>query len=150
MKRILVAIDLLEATNRVIKYTKNLANKYDSKVCLVHSESINTYVGATEPEYYESVSIEIMQAHKKMIKTHMQKLEAELQSESIDCKSVIMEGPTVNNILEEIENFEPDLLILGSHKHGKFYHLIFGTIHDSLLNKTDIPLLLIPPKNEEE
>lgn len=148
MKRILVAIDLLEATNRLIKYTKDLAKKYKAEVCLVHSESINTYVGVEDPEYYESVSIEIMQAHKKMIKTHMQKLEDEFESEAIDCKSVIMEGPTVNNILNVIEDFEAELIILGSHKHGKFYHLIFGSIHDSLLNKTDIPLLLIPPREE--
>lgn len=149
MKKILVAIDLLEATNRIIDYTVKIASKFNSKVCLVHSQPLNTYVGATEPEYYEQVSIEMLEAHKKMVKTHMKKIKSIFNSKNINCESTIMEGPTVKNIREEMKKFDADLVILGSHKHGKFYHFIFGTVHDSLINKTDTPILVIPPLDEK-
>jgi nucleotide-binding universal stress UspA family protein len=56
-----------------------------------------------------------------------------------------MEGPTIDNILREAKEFKADLIILGSHKHGKFYHIIAGSIHDSIVSRAHVPVLIIPP-----
>ena len=76
----------------------------------------------------------------------MEKIEMELSKEQIKAKCLLLEGPTVESILKEANSFKADIIIIGSHKHGKFYHLLMGSIHDSLISKSPIPILIIPQK----
>jgi nucleotide-binding universal stress UspA family protein len=63
----------------------------------------------------------------------------------VDAKSVLLEGPTAANILAEAEKFKADLILVGSHKHGKFYDLLFGSTHNALIKHAKVPVLVIPP-----
>ena len=38
-----------------------------------------------------------------------------------------------------------EMIILGSHEHGIFYHLLMGSTHNLLIKKSEIPILIIPP-----
>ncbi|MCD6177211.1 MAG: universal stress protein, partial [Candidatus Cloacimonetes bacterium] len=47
------------------------------------------------------------------------------------------------------DKFKADLIVIGSHKHGKFHNLLFGSIHKSLLTLSRIPVLIVPPEDIE-
>lgn len=152
MKRILVAIDLWDETKRVLEYAIKIANEFDGKLCIVHSETPESYIPPLDSEMEPEFSVdnlEIMKSHEKMIKHRIDLIKHDLRKEKIDFTFVLMEGSTPRNILKEAEDFKAELIIIGSHKHGRFYHLIFGGVHDILINKSNIPILIVPAKKKE-
>lgn len=152
MKRFLVAIDLWDETNRVLEYAKKLATEFNGKLCVVHSETPESYIPSYDTEFEPELSInnmEIMKSHEKMIKHRFDKIKADLKNDNIESAFVLMEGSTAKNILKEVKEFNADLIIIGSHKHGRFYNLIFGGVHDVLINRSNIPIFIIPAENKE-
>ena len=149
MKRILVAIDLMDETEQVIDTAKKLVKQFNGELCIAHSESIENYLISSEFENYPSIEIPTMiDLRKKSIETQLKKINAGLTKEGIVSQCILMDGTTAENILKEANEFKADLIIIGSHKHGRFYHLIMGSLHDMLINNSSIPIMIIPPKRK--
>jgi nucleotide-binding universal stress UspA family protein len=55
--------------------------------------------------------------------------------------AVIRNDP-VDGILEEIETFDPDLIVLGAHERARFRDTLFGTTAARLLARTPVPILV--------
>jgi nucleotide-binding universal stress UspA family protein len=146
MNRILVAIDFLDPTDRVINFAKELTNKLNAELLIVHSESIDSYINIIS-ELNQQPSAELIDNQKKQFKKKLKQIHDSLTEDGIKVKCLLLEGPTVKNILEEAERFKSNLIIIGSHKHGKFYHLLLGSTHDSLISHSKIPVLTIPPED---
>ena len=91
------------------------------------------------------LSNKILEEYKDNFKKQMKDLHDELVSEKIDAECVLTEGSSVDNILKIAKEKSAEMIILGSHEHGKFYHLVFGSTHELLINKSNIPVLIIPP-----
>jgi len=144
MKRILAAVDFSEETNRVCEFAKNFALEFKAKLCLVHCESIDYYVSSGEFDEFPQPVV-LRESRLKMMKQKLQELKKQLKNTGVDVKSVLLEGPTAANILTEAEKFKSDMIIVGSHKHGKFYNLLFGSTHDALIKHSKVPVLVIPP-----
>ncbi|MCF7793580.1 MAG: universal stress protein [Candidatus Cloacimonetes bacterium] len=144
MKKILVAIDFTEVTDRVIDFASKFALEFKAKLCILHSESFDYYIPVNEYDEFPQV-LQLRESRLKAVKKRLKDLKANLKSNSLDVKSVLMEGPTTDNILSEAEKFKADLIIVGSHKHGKFYNLLFGSTHDELIKHSKFPVLVIPP-----
>ena len=147
MKKILVAIDFTEDIELVLDYTKIIAKAFEAKVRLIHSESVEAFITSFEPD--QIPTFELIEAQKKVISKKLDELKKKIESAGIETSAVLMEGPTVDSILEEAEKFKAELIILGSHKHGKFYHIIAGSIHDSIVSHSNIPVLIVPPEKKK-
>lgn len=150
MKKIIVAIDLSEETKEIIDYAKNLAKSFGAKLFIVHSESVEFYINSIVNEEGVQPSVELIEKRKKIIQKQLDEVNAEIAKDDIESECILMEGPTVDNILQESEKVNAELIILGSHKHGRFYHLLFGSIHNKLIRKTHIPVMVIPTLKEKE
>lgn len=144
MKKILVAIDFSEVTDQVIDFASKFSLEFQAKLCILHSESFDYYVPANEYDEFPQ-TLNLRENRLKAVKQKLQELKKNLKQNGLMVKSVLMEGPTTENILTEAEKFKADLIIVGSHKHRKFYNLLFGSTHDELLKHAKIPVLVIPP-----
>ena len=149
MRRILVAIDFLDTTNKVINYAKDLTKDLKAELLIVHSEAIEFYINTITTELHQQPSTELIEIQKKQIKKKLKKIHESLAEDGIKAECILMEGATVDNILKEAEIFKSDLIIVGSHKHGKFYHFLMGSIHNSLISQSPIPVLIIPPEKKK-
>jgi nucleotide-binding universal stress UspA family protein len=79
----------------------------------------------------------------------LKKIHLNLEKEGVKANCLLLDGPTVENILKEAKKFKSDLIVIGSHKHGKFHHLLLGSIHESLISHSPIPIMIIPPLKEK-
>jgi len=149
MKRILVAIDFLDTTDRVINYAKKIIKKTKGKLFIVHSETLESYLSTITTEFNQTPSMELINIHKKQIEDRLKEINDSLNKDGIEAECTLMEGSTVDNILKEADKFKADLIVIGSHKHGKFHNLLFGSIHKSLLTLSRIPVLIVPPEDIE-
>ncbi|MBC8384300.1 MAG: universal stress protein [Candidatus Cloacimonetes bacterium] len=146
MKRFLAAIDFSESTEIVIGQAKKMTKESNGKLLIVHSETLESYLSTITTEFNQTPSMVLINEQKKIIEDRLKEIHDNLSKDGIKAECILMEGSTVDNILKEAEIFKADLIIIGSHKHGKFYNLLFGSVHKSLITLSPIPVLVIPPE----
>jgi len=149
MKSIVVAIELPIEGREVLNFSKQMASEFKAKLYIVHSETVDSYINHIVMEDNLQLSNKILEEYKNNFKKQMKDLHNELVSEKIDSECVLTEGSSVENILKIAKEKSADMIILGSHEHGKFYHLVFGSTHELLISKSTIPVLIIPPHIKE-
>lgn len=142
MKNILVSIDFEEQDHLLLDKGKQLAEKFESKLWLIHiSAPQPEFVGyEVGPQYIRDFRADELRNEHRILQQYAQSL----QNHGVHADGLLIQGPTVEMILEEAHELNVDLIIMGSHKHGFLYNLLFADTCTEVLKKTDIPLLIIP------
>lgn len=145
MKNILVTIDFEKETSLLVDKAFDLARKFDSKVWLVH-------IAAPDPDFvgYEAgpqneidFRADELRSERKIIEKYVH----QLREKGINAEGLLIQGPTVDTILKETEKLNIDLVIIGHHKHRLFYKTFVGNTDSALVNKSKVPVLLVPLNN---
>ena len=145
--RILVAVDLSDATSKVMRVTQYLAKATQGEVRLLHvAEAEPDFVGyEAGPEVVrDQIAKEFRDEHRK-IQEHADTL----RQAGVNAKALLIQGPIIETVLSEAKRFEADLLIVGSHGFGALYDLLVGSSSRGILKDTDIPVLVVPVRDAE-
>jgi nucleotide-binding universal stress UspA family protein len=145
--RILVAVDLSDATNKVMRVTEYLAKATQGDVRLLHvAEAEPDFVGyEAGPEVVrDQIAKEFRDEHRK-IQAHADML----RQAGVSAKALLIQGPIIETVLGEAKRFEADLLIVGSHGFGALYDLLVGSSSRGILKDTDIPVLVVPVREDD-
>jgi nucleotide-binding universal stress UspA family protein len=148
MKRILACIDFSEVTHAVVEQTKIIARLAGAEVRLLH-------VAAPKPDF---VGFEVgPDAVRKQIArtlrdehTRLEEFAAHLRQENVTATHMMVQGPTVETILEQVRRFHADLVVLGSHGHSALFHLLAGSVTQGVLRESRAPVLVVPAKPRDE
>lgn len=142
IKNILVAVDFNDSVGEVMNYAESIALKFEAKVWVV-------YVAAPDPDFvgYEPGpqyirdfrADELREEHRRLQNIRESFLAPEIESEAL-----LIQGSTVEAVIEEAEKLGADLLIVGTHKHSFLHNLLKESVSLKLLKKGNIPLLAIP------
>jgi len=76
----------------------------------------------------------------------IQEISERLQKKGIDITPLLVQGPTVETIIDEAKKLNVDMIVSGSHGHGRMYYIMVGSTSKGLLKNSPIPLLIIPAK----
>lgn len=142
MKNILISLDLKEYSQQLIDKGVELAAKFDSKVWLMHvTDPDPDFVGyEVGPQYLRDLKADdIRTAHKTL-----QELTEGIRRQNIEAEGLLIQGPTVEMILEEAKKLSVDLLIIGYEKHGFFYKAFVGETSTEIIKESNIPILVVP------
>lgn len=144
MKNIVAAVDFSERTEAVIALASSQAKAFGARLWIVH-------VAAPEPGFVgydagpqsvrDNVAKHIRERHREI-----QDLADGVRSAGVEATALLIRGVTVKALLSEAERLEADLLVLGSHGHGLMHRVLLGSVSQAVLQKSTIPVLLIPPK----
>ncbi|RZV38234.1 MAG: universal stress protein [Chromatiales bacterium] len=140
--KILVSLDLSEATPRVLQVTERMSRQSAGEVRLLHvAEAEPDFMGYDAgPEVVrDQVAKEFRDEHRAI-----QKHADALREAGIEASARLIQGPIVETVLKEVKRFEADLLIVGSHGFGAIYDLLVGSVSRGLLKEADIPVLVVP------
>ena len=143
--KLLVAIDFSEVTEKIMVRVKELAMKVNAKVWLIHivqpePDFIGYEVGpVTERDF---IAKKFHQKHQLL-----QEKAEELKKEGVVITPLLVQGPTVETILNQAEKLDVDIIVAGSHGHGAMFRILVGSISEGLLHNSTKPLLIIPAKN---
>jgi nucleotide-binding universal stress UspA family protein len=86
--------------------------------------------------------------HEKHIA--LQEIAKEMKSEGFSVTPLLLQGPTVQSILDEADDIDADLIITGSHGHGVMYNIFIGSISKEVLNNSTRPVVIIPVRGVTE
>lgn len=142
IKNILVAIDFNDTIGDLLAYAEGIALKCGSKVWVVHVTAPNPDLEGTEPapQYIKEVKEDELQEEHRTLK----KICDTFLDPSLECEALLLQGSTVEKVIEEAKKLHSDLLIVGTHKHSFFHNLFAESVSMELLKKAEIPLLAIP------
>lgn len=148
MEKILIAIDYNPTSEKVVTDGYKLAKSLGAEVCLIHVITNLQYYGAQYPTFmgFESMNLsydpKIHDEMKKIAREYVATVASHLGDSTL--KTHVAEGDTARAILDYSEQWGADLIVMGTHSHSTFEKLLIGTVATAVLEKTVIPVHMIP------
>lgn len=141
MNKALVTLDLKKDSGKLVQKAVNWAKAFGGEIVLLHVElmdldnkSLN--VGSTsnpENELIKGKNLESLLA-----------IEAQFVTSEIPFKRVVRSGNPQDVILETAKAENADIIFMGLNQHSAAYKFLIGSVADLVVQKTEVPVLLIP------
>ncbi|MCO1602356.1 MULTISPECIES: universal stress protein [Desulfosporosinus] len=139
-KKILVATDASEYSQRALKTALEIAQKYGAEVELLFV----TYI--REAYWGYNVTYGVLVPQEQIDESGERALDATL--EGIDVGDVVLkrkkvQGYPATMILEEVEKEGIDLVVMGSHGYGPITGSLLGSVSQHVLHRAECPVLIV-------
>jgi len=143
-RRVLVALDLSDASVSAIHAAESLVIAPEVSARVVH---------AHEPPYQAMLAYAGVE--QESVAVYAQKWKHEAQRsvhDLLDCESGdarrydvhVAQLPAAAGILQAVEQFTPDLLVLGTHGGGSLRRALVGSVANRVLHETHCDALIVP------
>ena len=143
MKKLLVAIDGSDTSNKALAKAKDIGTAFGSEITLIYvmedsSSQYSVYM-AENREYTDQI--------KEVVKQHASKVLQDGVEFFIDYNfklyTLAKKGNPAKQILEEIDNADYDLMIIGSRGLGPFTRAVMGSVSHKVVNDSKISVLVV-------
>lgn len=133
-RNIAVAIDTNDSIGGLLSYAESIALKFNAKIWVIHVLENPSAESEDAPDPDDQINS----------KRNMEALCEGFIDESLEREILILNGPTVDKVLEQVKDLGSDLLIVGTHKYSFLHNLISRRVSIQLFKKSNIPILAIP------
>lgn len=142
MKNILVTIDFDTKEQLIIDKAYQLAKQFKSKLWLIHIAAPDPdFVGYdVGPQYIrDSRASELRNEHRLL-----QEYANSLEEKGVEAEGLLVQGATIEMIMEEAEKLHVDLIVTGHHERSFLYKAFVGSVSRQIIEKSKIPVLIVP------
>ena len=139
---ILAAVDFSPVTDAVLVTLGRIGALAPVKVYLVHvapPDPAFVGYGVGPAPVRDQVAAELRAHHQRL-----QEMADRLRDGGIEASALLLQGPTVETLVEQSRKLEAGLVVLGSHGHGAVYGLLVGSVAEGVVRRSDVPVLLVP------
>jgi nucleotide-binding universal stress UspA family protein len=160
MKCILVPIDFSDVTSPVIDLARQLAKALSAEIHLVHVKELTAaatpgtlgYGLAGMPELAPMAGVPVP-GFEPMPQTipddegqtsKLAKWQEEIGQDGIKVSLHEPTGTVAEEILNQGDELNADLIVMGTHGHGAMYNLLVGSATKGVLKHSTRPVLLVP------
>ena len=150
MKKILIALDYGLSAQKIAEQGYELAKSMNARVTLLHVVADETYYSSIDSapfmgfygyDFFNMAdSDNLIESSLKFlgkIKKNLKDPETEIIAEQGDFATIILDTATRLNI---------NIIVLGSHSKNWLERTVMGSVTESVLKKTKIPMFIIPVK----
>ncbi len=140
---LLVALDFSSVAEDQLEIVQRLAAP-NREIYLLHvAEPDPDFVGfeAGPEEVRDQVAKEFHQEHEQI-----QSLAGRLRDRGHQVTALLVQGPTIETILNEAEKVGAEVIVVGSHGRGKLFDLVVGSVSAGVIRKSPVPVLVVPTK----
>jgi nucleotide-binding universal stress UspA family protein len=154
IKKILYATDLSQNSAYAFQYAVNAAEKNDAQIFILHVlERIpsaedwllrDSVLGERLRKEYETERVNAAAKIKERLEEFCQR---ELKEKPALLKRVtiqVIDGNPAAEILKKADEFNPDMVVIGTHGKGLLAHAFLGSVAEKVLNRIKIPVFIIP------
>ena len=145
-RKILVPIDFSECSMKGVAYAKALAGKFRSKLVLLHSVAIQSYV--SNEEYARFDFPLLMQQAEKAARTQMGGLVANGDWDGVkEVETSLQIGHAGQQICSRAIDHRADLIVTTTHGTTGLKHLLIGSTAEYVVRHASCPVLVVPSHN---
>lgn len=142
MKNILVAIDFDKGVDYLIDKSALFGEAFDAKVWLMHIAAPEPdFVGYEPgPQYIRDNRADELREEHKLLQGYADML----IKRGIEAQGLLLQGATIEMIMQASENLQTEMIICGNHDRSFFYRAFLGDVTSKIIKKSAIPVLVVP------
>jgi nucleotide-binding universal stress UspA family protein len=145
-KTIMVPTDCSGFDREAIRVALRIASKSDAKLRLVRVLTTGAYFGAADSVDEFRAAATNVKRDRDAALTELYALAAECRREAdVDVTVALETGPVADALEGYSKRNDIDLIVISSHGRGGFSRLSLGSVTDSLVRRTAIPVLVVKP-----
>ncbi|CAD9194609.1 hypothetical protein F994_01784 [Acinetobacter bohemicus ANC 3994] len=139
---ILVPVDGSETSHAAVEKAVEFAKAFGSKITVVQALVLDPYIAA---EYISaSQTNDLIERARTSIEESLAAAKAKFNEQGIEVETKLLEGQVIHReIIRAAEELHADLIIIGSHGRTGFKKLFLGSVAQSLLGESHIPVLIV-------
>ena len=142
MKTILAPVDFSAATPAVVGAAGEAARAFGARLYLLH-------VAAPEPDFvgYSAGPQEVRDAIADSLHEERDELTAlaeKARAAGADVAQLMVQGPTIEAVVQKADDLDADLIVMGSHGRGAVLRLLLGSVSEGVLRRAGRPVLIVP------
>ena len=147
MNNVLAAVDFSPVSERVVAFAAKLAKVSRAKLYLVH-------IASPEPEFVgydvgpkterDAVAERFRQEHRDL-----QEMAERVREHGVDATALLVQGPTVEKLLEESERLESAHMVVGTHGRGAMGRILLGSVSEGIVREARTPVTVIPAVDKD-
>jgi nucleotide-binding universal stress UspA family protein len=142
VEKILFATDFSESSEKALAYVKKLAHHFDSGVTAAHV--IDLSLATRSPEAAVGYSLPDL---REIGEEGIRKVRHELRLSHIMEKGIVLTGGNpARSIIEFAQEFQPDLIVMGTRGKGNMERFILGSTAEGVLRHVSCPVLTVGPQ----
>lgn len=144
VKKILCPIDLKEDNHKVLTIAASLARGFQAQLVVAYITP--KFVKYSQREFDSSSQNSFM---KKLVDEAQQKLEGLLSDETLKGTSasvLVLSGSATEEILKAAEQYDFDLIVMGTSGKEGWDHFILGSVAQNVLRGAKIPVMTVKPE----
>jgi len=141
---LLIAVDMSDATERVLAAAAQVAHFTSGHCYLVHVVPDDpAFIGyeAGPESVRQSVATELREEHRGL-----QEYAQALRDRGLNVTALLVQGYTVDMLLREADRLEATVIVCGSHGRSAMYDLLIGSVSEALIRRSTCPVLVVPTR----
>jgi len=153
--KVLIALDYDPTSKKVAETGFSLAKTMGAEVVLLHVITDPVYYSSTEyspimgfTDFMDlgPIQLDSVDGLKNASQRFLDKSKLHLGDETI--QTLVKEGDFSDIILKTAKDLHADIIVIGSHSRKWLENIVMGSVTGEVLNKTTIPLFIIPTKKQ--
>ncbi len=154
MKTVLIALGYDSNANKIAKAGHDLATKMGAKTVLLHivEEQPNYAPMQYDPimgsigsfDYNVFTQVVDTKGYIDAAQYYLEKAKHHLKDEAIE--TIVKTGDSAIEILANAIRIKADLIVMGTHSKQWLEKILIGSVAESVLSQSKIPMLIIPTK----
>ncbi len=151
MKKVLIALDYDATALKVAEIGHGLAKSMNARTILLHVVSDATYYSSLNyspiigfGNMNNAVEVDTAEAVRELAENYLSQFKELLGDEKVE--TIVSSGDFAESILETSADFQIDLIVMGTHCRRGLEKILVGSVAETVLHHSLIPLLIIPNK----
>ena len=147
IRRILVATDFTETSERALEFGIELARKFDAATTLVHVYQIPA-MGFADGGYIAGAEVAA-----QLSTAAQNRLDAMVESRKtagVPMQAILREGVAWEEINAVAKEVEADLIVIGTHGRRGLARALLGSVAENVIRTSTIPVLVIHGPRDEK
>ena len=142
LQTILVPLDFSDVSSRVVDYAVSMAKSFGGRVVLLHvAEPEPDFVGFDAgPQVVRTVTAHDIRTEHRQLEEYKHRL----AESGVEVTAMHIQGPLTDKVLQQAEEQQADLIVMGSHGHGALYRLLVGSVTAGVVRGAKCPVLVVP------
>ena len=149
MKNVLVATDFGEAADTALTYGRELAQRFDATLHVLHVAE-NVYITAFGAETYASFAPDLQRDIEADAQRRLREVVVDSDSTGPRTVPVVMTSSSPSfAIIDYAREHEIDLIIMGTHGRGAIGHVLMGSVAERVVRLAPCPVLTIRQRERD-
>jgi nucleotide-binding universal stress UspA family protein len=137
-KHILVPIDGSPCSLNALDIAANFARDQHAQLTIC---TVVDPAGAVAISFEATMAAACLDALDEKAKALL--YEATLRARSDSADTALLQGPTVDSILEHCKACSADLIVVGSHGRGGLSRLLIGSVAEGIIRNAEVPVMVV-------